>query len=107
MNKDNAKDYLPLVQALADGKTIQRDFGTGIGWEDTEDPSFIYGPGCYRVKPEPRERWVVEYTAKSGSLRMWVYETETEARETASHPCVIGAAEDGNIRVYKVREVCS
>ena len=23
MNKDNAKDYLPLVQALADGKQLQ------------------------------------------------------------------------------------
>ena len=33
MNKDTAKDYLPLVQALAEGKTIQL-FSDCDGWED-------------------------------------------------------------------------
>ena len=106
MNKDNAKDYLPLVQALADGKELEWLNRCGQ-WEPMAHPEFGFEPERYRVKLALRERWVAEYTAKSGSLRMWVYETETEARETASHPCVIGAAEDGNIRVYKVREVCS
>ena len=56
MNKNNAKDYLPLVQALADGKVIQIN---GVrGWEDTRgDLIFGANPHDYRIKPEPREWW--------------------------------------------------
>ena len=51
MNKDNAKDYLPLVQALADGKNIERDM-LGV-WVYCEDFLFTESPNCYRVKLEP------------------------------------------------------
>ena len=51
MNKYNAKDYLPLVQALADGKNIERDL-LGL-WVSCEDFLFTESPNCYRVKPEP------------------------------------------------------
>lgn len=54
MNKHNAKDYLPLVQALVDGKTLQ--VSTVNGWEDIKsEVSFCYAPDKYRIKPEPRE----------------------------------------------------
>lgn len=61
MTRENAKDYLPLVQALAERKTLQsraRD-----GWADilpTEDIWFCNPASDYRVKPEPpkpREWW--------------------------------------------------
>ncbi len=56
MNKDNAKDYLPLVQALAEGKTIQlKAFGQ---WIDLENPDFVYSLKHYRIKPEPKKEWV-------------------------------------------------
>lgn len=60
MNKDNAKDYLPLVQALADGKVIQVK---GVnGWEDiTAELSLCFAPDQYRIKPEPREIWMNRY----------------------------------------------
>lgn len=66
MNKDNAKDYLPLVHALAEGKLIQvnitfpskeekwRDIGCG-------DVEFCYPPAAYRIKPQPKELWVNRY----------------------------------------------
>jgi len=57
MTKENAAQYLPLVQALHDGKTIQCNVnGT---WEDVKDPNFYFHPERYRVKPEPREWWLV------------------------------------------------
>lgn len=60
MNKDNAKDYLPLVQALADGKVIQVKCVNG--WEDVAaELSLCFAPDQYRIKPEPREIWVNEY----------------------------------------------
>ena len=53
MNKENAHEYLPLVQALAEGKTIQFKHAGG-GWEDTVSVDFNYSAKYYRVKPEPR-----------------------------------------------------
>jgi hypothetical protein len=63
MNKENAHLYLPLVQALADGKTIQTalHFVTNeFQWEDMEDLLLNLPPDHYRIKPEPRtfEMWV-------------------------------------------------
>jgi len=55
MHKDNAKDYLPLVQALADGKTIQRTFlGNEEKWQDTDEIIFSIPIFLYRIKPEPK-----------------------------------------------------
>jgi hypothetical protein len=52
MNKENAHLYLPLVQALADGKTIQVKHN-GI-WNDCVRVDFNAEPKYYRIKPEPR-----------------------------------------------------
>jgi hypothetical protein len=57
MNKENAHLYLPLVQALANGKTIQRvlHFGPNdVRWEDVHEFKWTYSPDQYRIKPEPR-----------------------------------------------------
>lgn len=56
MNASNAKDYLPLVHALADWKVIQ--IKCMNGWEDvTAELSLCFAPDQYRIKPEPREIW--------------------------------------------------
>ena len=54
MNKQNAKDFLPLVQALAEGKTIQYKYTTTSPWEDLlgDSISFYYDLAQYRIKPE-------------------------------------------------------
>ena len=55
MNKDNAHLYLPLVQALAEGKTIQLvDDGR---WSDCGNLEFMYPADHYRIKPEPKTAW--------------------------------------------------
>lgn len=58
MNASNAKDYLPLVQALAEGMVIQEKVWTDVGkweWRDTvEVDLFRYTLSEYRIKPEPR-----------------------------------------------------
>lgn len=53
MNKNNAAQYLPLVQALAEGKTLE--YNSLLGWENRKDFDFTASPECYRIKPEPRE----------------------------------------------------
>lgn len=59
MNKDNAKDFLPLVQALADGKTIQYKGLISETWQDLGGDSIGFSATIdrYRIKPEPEEVW--------------------------------------------------
>jgi hypothetical protein len=55
MNKENAHLYLPFVQAMADGKTIQWKSDENF-WSDIDEIEFCMydDPECYRIKPEPR-----------------------------------------------------
>lgn len=59
MNKDTAKDYLPLVQALAEGMIIEHK--GRAGWYTVDEPSFDFPPEQYRIKPEPKEAWFNRY----------------------------------------------
>ncbi|MDA3854226.1 MAG: hypothetical protein PF444_08305 [Bacteroidales bacterium] len=63
MNKDNAAQYLPLVQALTDGKDIQYRHNGEVEWETISETDFVGKPENYRVKPEPIVRWVNVYDA--------------------------------------------
>lgn len=76
MNKDNAKDYLPLVQALAEGRVIQWVSMEGK-WVDGVNISFEWEPSHYRIKPEPREIWVNRFP--DGHEGLTWYETEEAA----------------------------
>ena len=53
MTREQAKELLPIIQAYAEGKTIQL-FTNGI-WEGAENPSFEE-LSRYRIKPEPKYR---------------------------------------------------
>jgi len=57
MTKENATQYLPLVQALAEGKMIQIKMDNT--WTDTKNVEFCMSVESYRIKPEPREWWIV------------------------------------------------
>lgn len=52
MTKKNAKDFLPLVQALVDEK-LQEKFTHG--WVDCKVTDFTREINLYRIKPSPRE----------------------------------------------------
>lgn len=85
MNKDNAKDYLPLVQAVADGKTIQSHVDGGRWMDHNGEVNFTLPPCRYRIKPEPREVWVNIYS--DGQLGR-AYATKEQANAVKlSHPC--------------------
>ena len=56
MNKKNAHLYLPYVQALADGKTIQVETSpTKKRLMEQEDYAFSLPPERYHIKPKPLE----------------------------------------------------
>lgn len=52
MTKENAKDFLPLVQALSEGKTIQHYWECRHTWEDCDNLYFDDNVNNYRIKPE-------------------------------------------------------
>ena len=58
MTRENAAAFLPLVQALAEGKTIEYRESKHYKWESQKELALIGEPSCYRIKPEPREFWI-------------------------------------------------
>lgn len=58
MTREEAKELLPIIQAFAEGKTIEIYDRTDEEWNTMtfKDPDFDCGPSCYRIKPEPKYR---------------------------------------------------
>ncbi len=54
MNRNQAKQLLPIIQAFAEGKEIQQT--DGYDWYDLDDPDFIANSNSYRIKPESKYR---------------------------------------------------
>ena len=54
MTREQVKELLPIMQAFAEGKTIQ--FLNGGKWYDVYDTDFYQSPDVYRIKPEPKYR---------------------------------------------------
>ena len=61
MNRKEAKELMPIIQAFAEGKTIQYyDSLIDIAdWEDCENPNFENLTYKFRIKPEPTYRHFV------------------------------------------------
>lgn len=79
MNKNNAAEFIPLVQALSEGKTIQFKLTTDDKWVESLNPSFdSFLPRNYRIKPEPIElEGITQATSRchnddSGMIRLTV-----------------------------------
>ena len=56
MTREEAKELLPIIQAFAEGKTIE--IYDNRGWQDLimKSIKFDCKPSCYRIKPEPKYR---------------------------------------------------
>ena len=54
MNRQEAKDLLPIIQAFAEGKTIQQ--AGRRGWFDVDSINFDLCKYRIRIKPEPKYR---------------------------------------------------
>ena len=55
MNREEAEKFLPVIQAFAEGKTIETYSYSDMNWVEANNPSFSL---CfeYRVKPESKYR---------------------------------------------------
>ena len=50
MIREQASEFLPIIKAFAEGKTIQ--YRIENGWKDIDNPKFNDFPSKYRIKPE-------------------------------------------------------
>ena len=55
MTREEAKKLLPIIQAFAEGKTIQY-LANNKKWTDIDDPVFTRQVADYRIKSEPKYR---------------------------------------------------
>ena len=65
MTREDAKKLLPIIEAYANGETVQ--IRKGNYWGKNEYYTFAGSPDSYRIKPKPREFWVNEYTFGIGN----------------------------------------
>ena len=57
MTREEVKELLPIMQAFAEGKTLQyRVNEENNEWENIINPKFIDLPSNYRIKPESKYR---------------------------------------------------
>ena len=58
MTREEAKELLPIIQAFAEGKSIQNKIEGLTGWIDTDEiyPKYDGQKVMYRIKPEPKFR---------------------------------------------------
>lgn len=97
----NMLAMLPVLQAYADGATVQINMGNKDypGWEDCPYPEFNDDPTHYRVKPKPAVRWCI--LRSSGEISV-LYDTEEEAAAALTDLAVL--AEYHGARVIKFVE---
>ena len=55
MKREEAKEFLPIIQAFVEGKKIET-FDILLGWMETDNIDFKMSYKQYRVKPEPKYR---------------------------------------------------
>ena len=55
MTREEAKELLPIIQAFAEGKTIEFLNNNGR-WEELDDILFCREPKYYRIRLEPKYR---------------------------------------------------
>lgn len=56
MNRKEAAELLPIIQAVAEGKEIEIFDKTMKMWRTAMLPHFDCDPNIYRIKPEPKYR---------------------------------------------------
>lgn len=83
MTQEHAKKMLPFITAYAEGKPVQYRIIDPVitSWMDSGNLGFE-NPRCeYRIKPEPRRLWYIQFS--DGTLGGTRFESEYAARQFA------------------------
>lgn len=69
-------EFAELRKAYADGKTIQQHNPQTQEWVDIQNPFFIYGTSCYRIKPETKKVKLYQWLCKDENGKYYIETTE-------------------------------
>lgn len=65
MTAQRAAELLPIIKAFSEGATIQYLHPERVQWVDVVNNEPSWTPkDTYRIKPEPKEFWIVHYRHK-------------------------------------------
>ena len=98
------KEKIAVMLAFEEGKTIEYNYrwsSLASKWDKVDDPIWDWNACNYRVKPEPREFYMLQYTSSSGE---GYYQTLLSREETEKLARDYNAA-GIKARVIKLREV--
>lgn len=56
MNREEAKELLPIIQAFAEGRVIEQKIRGLENWKEPENDLDLLGCDKFRIKPEPKYR---------------------------------------------------
>jgi hypothetical protein len=88
MNRDRAKEWIPIFKAFSDGTGIQ-ERTINSGWTCAESIDVTMSPSYYRIKPEPEVIYVNKLSGFCGGQARH-YSSELEANKAAP----LGAGSD-------------
>lgn len=71
MNRNQAKELLPIIKAFSEGKDVETK--TGSGWISIENMSFAGNPDSYRIQARTKVQSI------QGCRRMLARNAETSA----------------------------
>ena len=69
MNRQHWKEMLPVIEAFANGATVEKFRSTYNRWECLLSPTFDGPSSLYRIAPKPRTVFVNEYP--NGEFSTW------------------------------------
>ena len=71
MNRDRIKQLLPILEKFAEGKTIQRFNHGWVNYSENIPDGHLDLPHEWRVKPKPREFWIIREKTKIDNSGQW------------------------------------
>lgn len=92
MNIVTAKEFLPIVKAMAEGKIIQK--GLLNYWKDVSEIDLMSDPSHYRIKPEPRRWWIVKWSESKWDIAFCEQGARAMACEFPERYCEIIPVEE-------------
>lgn len=85
------KDKIAVMQAALDGKTVQTSRNSGLDcertWEDrgpAEAIQWMWRDFDYRIKPQPRKIFILEYRAHHQPITYFVVDNNATTKMQAS-----------------------
>lgn len=89
MNRDQAKQLLPIIQAFAEGKETQFYSEVSEQWEPLHKPNFSEHPSRYRIKPETIKIEHRRFLYNHNGYRVYVSDSRAEAEDISNSPWFI------------------